>query len=850
MIPLPIDDLLPRILEAVRSSGRLVVEAAPGAGKTTRVPAALLDAGLADGRSVVVTEPRRLAARLAARRVAEERGQRVGDEVGYAVRFEQAMSARTQLVYMTEGALLRKLVSEPHLADVGVVVLDELHERHLETDLLLALLQRLVRTERPDLKLVVMSATLRGIPLEEYLDAPVVSSEGMLFPVRIEHASDPDDRPLERRVASAVRRVLRDGPGGDVLVFLPGAFEIRRSLEAVRRVAAEDGATALPLHGDLSIEEQVRAIEPAAGRKIILSTNVAESSITVAGVVTVVDTGLERVAGHDPWTGLPTLVTQKVSRASATQRAGRAGRTRPGRVVRLYTKGDYEARPEHDVPEVRRADLTGTLLALAAANVGNPSELAWLAPPPPAAVAAARALLTNLGAIDDRGELTAIGRRCLALPLPPRLARLVIAGENLGIAADAALLAALLGERDIRARERAHFDGSRVVHDIVAAPSDLLALADLFRETEALGFSASTLRAAGLDGRAVRAVDRARRQLERRARNRAAPPRDFEEAESAACRAILTAFPDRVARRRPGKPRQLVLQSGQTAMLSDRSAVQTAPFLVAVDADQRSGRAPVVRLASRIEPDWLLELFPDAVQTTETLTFNTETERVDRISRLTYGSVVLDEERGAADPSDEASSLLAQAVQRRLQLDRDARFARLKHRLALAARELPELELPSIGETELGDAVREACRGCTRLDEVDWSTVTRALLSRLSGEQRAALERELPEQVPLPGRRRVQVHYEPDRAPWIASRLQDFFGMEEGPRICRGRVPLVMHLLAPNQRAVQVTHDLAGFWTRHYPSLRRELGRRYPRHAWPEDGRTATPPARTSRRRG
>ena len=423
MDPLPIDDILPDAVAALRAAPSLVIEAPPGAGKTTRVPPAILAAGLSGRGEVVVLEPRRLAARLSARRVAEELGERVGETVGYQVRFEEVAGPRTRLRYVTEGLLTRRLLADPALAGVGAVVLDEFHERHLQGDLALALLRRLQRTARPDLKLVAMSATLDAGPVARFLGAASLRSEGRRFDVAVEHlspeeAARPDVR-LEEAVARAVRRLHREGMDGDVLVFLPGAAEIRRSREALAEWAAASGVDLLPLHGDLPPDEQDRAVQPGPRRKVILSTNVAETSVTIEGVVAVVDSGLARVASHSPWSGLPTLEVRKVSRASAAQRAGRAGRTRPGRALRLYTRHDHDARPGFDVPEVLREDLSETLLAISA--LGAADGLAWLEPPPAAALDAARALLLRLGAVDARADITETGRRMLRLPVHPRL---------------------------------------------------------------------------------------------------------------------------------------------------------------------------------------------------------------------------------------------------------------------------------------------------------------------------------------------------------------------------------------------------------------------------------------------
>jgi ATP-dependent helicase HrpB len=896
MEPLPIDPLLPEVVAALRRSPALVIEAPPGAGKTTRVPRALLEAGLAGGGQVVVLEPRRLAARLAARRVAEEMGERVGGTVGYQVRFEEVAGPRTRLRYLTEGLLTRRLVSDPRLSGVGAVVLDEFHERHLPGDLALGFLRRLQGTGRPDLKLVVMSATLDAAPVARFLGAPSLRSEGRLFEVAVEYLSPAEaarsDR-LEDLVAAAVRRLVREGLLGDVLVFLPGAAEIRRSREALDPLARQADLDLLPLHGDLPPEEQDRAVRPGPRRKVILSTNVAETSVTIEGVTAVVDSGLARVASHSPWSGLPRLEVRKVSRASAAQRAGRAGRTRPGRALRLYTRHDHDSRPGFDLPEVAREDLCEPFLALAA--LGALEGFPWLEAPPPAAAEAARALLLRLGAVDPGGAVTDVGRRMLRFPLHPRLSRLVCAAEHRGAGEAGVLLAALLGERDIRERALGGRRGAPPT-----GPSDLLELAHLFEEAARGRFAEGRLRALGLAPGPVQAVERARRQLTQilrrppsapgrpspsrrghthnseatrgqqppspsgRGHARASEPTMGEGAhppatnEAALLLATLAAYPDRVARRREPGSHEVVLAGGGSARLGEGSVVREAPLLVAVDAEERRGDrrllgAPatgrggqvVVRIASAVTPEMLLDLFPDSLCLEDEVRWNAQAERAEAVSRLRYQDLTLEETARAPDPERAAAVLFEAALKQGVRtFAEEGAVDRLLGRLAFAARALPGSGLAPPGEAELAAALRELCAGRRSFAELREAGLVEALLSRLGGRARALLDRAAPERVTLPGGRAVPVHYQAgDEPPWIESRLQDFFGMAAGPHLAEGRVPLTLHLLAPNQRAVQVTSDLSGFWERHYPSIRRELSRRYPRHAWPEDPLRAQPPA-------
>ena len=825
----------------------LVLEAPPGAGKTTRVPWALHEARLesspADEREIVVAEPRRLAARLAARRVASERGVKLGEAVGYSVRFEEVAGPRTRVRYVTEGVLVRRLLSEPELPGVRAVVLDEFHERHLETDLLLALLTRLRRGPRPDLELVVMSATLDAEPVARFLGAPRLRSEGRAFPVTIEHLPSPDERPLDKQVTSAVRRLLDAEPEGHILVFLPGIGEIRRTAETLAPLARERGVVILPLHGDLPLAEQARAVEPSRERKIVLATNVAESSLTIEGVTAVVDSGLARVAGHSAWTGLATLGLAKISRASATQRAGRAGRTREGRVLRLYTRGDFESRAEHDAPEITRADLAEAALTLRAAGVGGLARAAFLTAPPAAGIEAAEELLRALGAVEPDDTLSAVGKRLVELPLPPRLARIVVEAERRGVAEEGALVAALIGERDIRQSSRTAFGGRGPEPAGARGPSDPLELAELFAEAEGMGLEGHRVRSLGLEPRAVEAVARTKRQLTRIVRNRAPAPADHAALEAALLAAILTGFPDRVARRRKPGERELVLASGRTARLSEQSVVHDAWLLVAIDAEEQPGRGAVVRSASAVSENLLLELYGDRVEVREEYRFSSERERVETVESMRFGAVVLDETERVATPSARTQEVLvAAALERPTRFLRSENAERLALRLTLVGEHFPRAGLGpeprGLIEAALRRAAADAC-SFGELEALGWLSFVE---SELSSEARRLLGEETPERVVLGGGRSVVVEYEAGKPPFVASRLQDFFGAAQGPHILGGRVPLTLHLLAPNQRAVQVTTDLAGFWERHYPSVRRELMRRYPRHAWPEDGRNATPP--------
>ena len=787
----PIDPLVPEILESVRAAANLVIEAPPGAGKTTRVPAALLS--LVPGE-VLVLEPRRLAARLAARFVASEMGEAVGQTTGYQVRFEEVAGPRTRLRFLTEGVLTRRLLSDPKLQSVACVVFDEFHERNLEGDLALALLRRLQRTTRPDLKLVVMSATLDAAPIAKYLgEARVLRSEGRQYPLEIEYTPH-SPAPLEQQAAAALERLSTRKFEGHTLVFLPGAAEIRRAASACASLARRYGLELLPLHGDQTPDEQDRAVVPSEKRKVILSTNVAESSITIEGIQAVIDSGMARAAGHSPWSGLPTLDVARISQASANQRAGRAGRTGPGRAIRLYPLEDYARRPAHDTPEIERADLTPAALLLEAMGLGGLGELEWLDPPPAPHVQYAGELLRQL-----RGR-SGEAREMARYPLHPRLARLVLEARRRGVAEDGCTVAALLSAGERLPATPAH-----------ETRSDLLAL---------------------LEGR----WEPRSAQIVRQVRRRVNPPRQHQPNEDALLISVLAAFPDRVARRRQGG--ELQMASGGRAQLAPSSTVTGSEFLVAVEAeDRRDQKAPLVRIASAVEPEWLLDLFPDRVREMSRLEWNRSAERVESVSALMFDAIAIEERRGVPE-GEPAAALLAQKAM-------EAGMARFSdpeeldvflQRVAFAA---GHAGIPVLDAASVEGALRSLAAGLTSFDELETMTreggLQRALEQQLPSGARRVLAEMAPDRIRLPGGRQVKVHYQADQPPWIESRLQDFFGMHETPSIGGGSQRLVVRLLAPNHRPVQMTSDLAGFWQRLYPQVRRELARRYPKHAWPED---------------
>ncbi|MCB9588727.1 MAG: ATP-dependent helicase HrpB [Polyangiaceae bacterium] len=863
MQALPIDEVLPEIALRLREAGRVVIEAPPGAGKSTRVPLTLLSE-LPPGSRVWVSEPRRLAARLLANRVSSELGQPLGDPVGYAVRFERRVSQDTRLVYATTGVLLRELFAGKK-RDIAAVVLDEVHERSVEIDLLLALLREECR-QRPEFKLVVMSATLDAEPIAELLRddtrgaCPRVRSAGRVFPLEILHQPQVDDRPLEKQVVSAVRHHLRQGPDGHVLVFLPGAREIRNCHEALEPLAREAGFVTCDLHGDLDLKQQDQAVSDSATRKVVLSTNVAESSVTVPGTTGVIDSGLARVARHSPWTGLLSLKLEKISQASATQRAGRAGRTAPGLVQRLYTAGDLSTRPSFETPEILRADLASLLLELGCAEL-SASALGWLSAPPEAALRDAERLLGWLGALDGE-HATELGRRMQRLPLPPRLARVLIRAEELEVPASGALAVALLSERDILARSPVrHSRGPRPVD--ASGDSDVAERMERFELCREDRFSQHSARSLELNLAAVKSVARAETQLVKAlaGKGELSDSCPLSEVDARISQALLAGFPDRVAARRlsttgKGVSRDLTFMSGQVARLSEQSVVHEAQLLLGLEvADRRGAGGPEVTQACVIEEDWLFEAYPELFSDKDELWFNPETARVERIARMYYGSVCIDERKAPAAPGPEATRVLKEWVLSRglKQLDPKDHLGELAARIELCLKADASLvDCSTAPPPQTRESLLELCLGeAVDLSAFKAQELAVAAQSLLPAELVAALYRDAPAEITLNGGRKTQVHYTGGSGPWVQSFLQDFFGSTETPRIAAGRVPLTLHLLAPNRRAIQVTQDLAGFWQRAYPELRRQLSRRYPRHSWPEDGATATPSApRPPRPRG
>lgn len=863
MIPLPIDQFLPSIVDALGTHAALVVVASPGAGKTTRVPPALLPLlDRADHRAVVVLQPRRVAARAAAERIADERGWRVGEQVGYHVRFDRRIGRDTRVRVLTEGILTRQLLADAYLEGVGCVVLDEFHERSIHVDLAVAMLREVQQTARPDLKLVVMSATLDAGPVARFLgNAPVVDVPGRTFPIAVEHRPPRHGAEPEAAVADALAELLArpDDDGGDILAFLPGVGEINRAAGAVRQLAADRGLAVLPLHGSLTGDEQAAVLRPSRQRKLILATNIAETSLTIDGVTCVIDSGLHRRAGFDPRRGMDTLELRRISRASAEQRAGRSGRTAPGRCVRLWSAREHAELEPFDVPEIARVDLASTVLALHAWGADDPRGFGFFEAPPEAMLASAERLLAMLGALDapERGTITPLGRAMLAFPAHPRLARLLLAGGEWGMPDEAAGVAAILSEKDfVRERRDAFAGGGAARNPQVKTDSDVTLRLDLLLNRH--GPAGRSAHLADVDRDALRQVRRAQQQfrgLLPHGRAGAPPAAPAPDPDERVGRLVLLAYPDRVCRMRDRERRTATMVSGGGVRLAAESGVLDESLFVAVDA-RHNPSAPraesIVRIASRVDPAWLDADLPHLIRRARVAEFDDARQRVVGFSRTWYLDLLIDEQPNAAVGDAEAARTLAAALAGRAEevVGRDEQAAALLARLDLLRRAMPEHPWPAFEGAALAEMMEEACRGKRSAAEVTSGAIVSALLSRLEYPLDRLLAEHAPEAIAVPTGNRIRLRYVPGQAPVLAVRLQELFGQGQTPRVAGGRVPVKLELLGPNYRPVQVTDDLASFWQNTYPQVRKDLRARYPKHAWPEDPLAAPPQAKGGRRRG
>ncbi|MEK7866169.1 MAG: ATP-dependent helicase HrpB [Planctomycetota bacterium] len=842
---LPIHSLQADLLASLRETNRAIVTAPTGSGKSTQVPQMLLRNGFLDAGQVVVLQPRRLAARLLAARVAEELGVPLGAEVGYQVRFDDVTGPRTRIRFVTEGILLRQAIEDPSLRGVSVVIFDEFHERHLYSDVTLARALDLQERGRPDLRVLVMSATLDVDRLEAYLrPCARLHAEGRTHPVTIEYAEPRTGAspPVWEQAAGAFARHVRGGGAGDALVFMPGAFEIARTIEALQACKESEGYLLLPLHGELPPRDQDLAVARHERPKVIVSTNVAETSLTIDGIRLVIDSGLARVPGYDAGRGINTLFVQSISRASADQRAGRAGRTAPGTCIRLWGERDHARRSAREVPEVSRVDLCETVLALKACGVADLRAFRWLDAPPESSLRDAEELLTDLGALRPESgglALTDRGRRMLAFPLHPRYARMLLAAGELGCVREAALAAALTQGRDLLLRgadgETLAFRDARLGQE---AASDFLLLVRAWQFAARNDFRAEACRRIGVNPQAARQVGPLFDRFLSIARRQGLEVIAEDAPEEAFRRCILIGFSDRVGRRAEDGAGRCRLVHGRSGVLARESVVQDSPFFVAAEVRELAGRgkssSTVVSLVTAIDPEWLTEFFPEDMNRKVEVRYDSEARRVAAEEQVRFRDLVLERRRVDPPPADEAARLLAEEVLAgRMKLDEwTSAVDQWILRLEFLCRTCPELDLPSMGEAGKRAVVEDLCHGASAYRDLKSRPVLPRVRGWLGGAQQELVEKHAPDRLVLSNGRKVKVTYEADSPPHVAARIQELYGVTQVPRVAMGRVPLVVHLLAPNMRPVQVTQDLAGFWREHYPRVKRELQRRYPRHEW------------------
>lgn len=823
--------MLDDIRRALGASSAAVLRAPPGAGKTTRVPLALLGEPWLAGAKLVMLEPRRLAARAAARRLAQSLGEPVGETVGYRVRLDTRVGPATRLEVVTEGVLTRMLQTDPTLEEVGLVIFDEFHERSLHADLGLALTLQAQALVRPDLRILVMSATLDVAPVAALLgDAPIIVSEGREFPVTTHYDGDAasrrgDTRAIEARVVAAVQRALRDETGG-ILVFLPGAAEIGRVETQLAGLVDSRRVLLAPLHGSLPIDAQDRAIgdAPPGMRKIALATSIAETSLTIQDVRVVVDSGLARVPRFSPRTGLTRLETVRVSLASAEQRRGRAGRVASGVCYRMWSEIEQGQLVPRATPEILEADLAPLALELAVAGIIDPIALRWLDPPPAAALAQARELLRELDALDEDFHATDHGRAMARLALHPRLAHMLLRAAEMGLGLTGCRLAALLGERD-------PFRG-----DAAASDADVRARLDAVARGDARADAG--------------ALHRIRAEADHLARTLRVP-RDARADDDAVGLLVAFAYPDRIAQRRGAARGRFVMRNGRGAAVAPTDSLGDADFLAVAAADERQPESRVF-LAAPLSRALIEEHFAAQIVEERVVDWDDGAGRITARRRARLGSLVLaDDPLRDVDPQEAAGALArALAVGGIDALPWSDGARRLRQRLAFLHHE--DSRWPDVSDTALAGSIdawlAPRLVGMRSRADVARLDLGAALLERLTWQQRAALDELAPTHITVPSGSRLPIDYSDPAQPVLAVRLQEMFGCAETPRIAGGRVALTLHLLSPAQRPLQVTRDLAGFWRTSYFDVRREMRGRYPKHDWPENPLAATPTARARKR--
>jgi ATP-dependent helicase HrpB len=838
---LPIHEILPQLRARLADHAAVVLSAPPGSGKTTVAPLALLAEPWLAGQTILLLEPRRLAAKLAAAFMARQLGEEVGKTVGYRVRFEAKVSPATRVEVVTVGVLTRRMQDDPELAGVGLVVFDEFHERSLQADLALALCLDVMTGLREDLKLLIMSATLDTGAISRLLDnAPVVLGQGQSFPVGLEYSRTgqlphPLPREIAGQMAAAIHRGLNEQPG-DILAFLPGGAEIRHTQALLASALVPGEIVIHPLYGDLSLAAQTAAVQPdpKGKRRIILATPIAETSLTIEGIHTVVDSGWKRSPRFDPNSGLSRLTTQRISRASATQRAGRAGRLGPGHCYRLWSAGEEHGLKPFDLPEILTADLSQLVLDLARWGVHEPEALSWLDPPPAGHFAQAQAVLLALGALDQQGRITPLGKKMAELPAHPRLGHMLLAAAEHNAIPLACDLAALLSERDISKGRDRSADIEDRLHALAAFRSEGPA-------------AAKSLEA---DTDACRRVIQTSRQL----REHLPKPARHKGGDATAGELLALAFPDRIAQRRGESRGQYKLASGRGAVLPahDRLAAHEYLAVAELDAGKIEGR---IFLAAPLAKEALLSLFGARLQREDKVSWEAESGTVKSQRLLRLGELVL-EAAPLAKPSSEAVLTALLSGLRSLGLPAlpwSDKARELQARMESIRFWQPEAGWPEVSDSYLLETLDQwlppyltGMRSAEQLKKLDLSTI---LAARLDWQQQSRLDREAPTHLTVPSGSKVRLRYTPGEPPVLAVRLQEMFGLADTPKICHNTMPVLLHLLSPAQRPMQITQDLRGFWEGAYHEVKKELRGRYPKHHWPDDPWQAQPTSRIKPRR-
>jgi ATP-dependent helicase HrpB len=882
-VRLPIYEIEGQIISRLKSDRRLILSAPTGSGKSTQVPQMLLKHGFLESGQVVILQPRRLAARLLAARVAQELGVKLGDEVGYQIRFENCTSAKTRIRFVTEGVLLRQMIEDPKLNGVSVLIFDEFHERHLYGDITLAQALDLQEQSRPNLNLVVMSATLNAGELEDYLSevrtrsdgnnfrASVLASEGRQFSVDIQYAAQPsynDKQPVWEQAAGAFSHYVNSGGEGDVLVFMPGGFEISQTIEAIRNESESKGFILLPLHGELEPKLQDAAVARYDRRKVVVATNVAETSLTIDGVRLVIDSGLARIARYDANRGINTLLIERISQSSADQRAGRAGRTAPGVCMRLWSREEHSHRPPQELPEIRRLDLAEVVLTLKAVGVDDLRRFRWLEKPDEISLTHAEELLHDLGALapttrvcsqrkragvrenqpnenpdpsinHQPSTISEIGRKMLAFPLHPRYSRMLLAAQEYGCVYQAALVAALTQGRDLLLRN-VDKATNELREDLLGekASSDFWILMRAWSYAVNNQFRLDACRKLGIHAVTARQVGPLLEQFLRIAEREGLDARPKEVKDEALQKCILIGFSDRVARRMDSGTLRCELVHNRRGVLARESVVQQKELFVVAEIREVETRDKevntILSLATAIEPVWLTELFPGDMESDLRVQFDSTQKRVVAAELQRFRGLALSAKRVEPPPADAAARILAQEIlAERLPLPNwDHAVEQWLARLNFLCAHCPELQLPPFTEEDKQHVIEQLCHGAVSYKDIKERDVMPVVTSWLSHAQRELLDKHAPERLSLPNGRTPKVTYENGKSPYISLRIQELYDVNQTPKIAMGRVPVTVHILTPGMKPIQVTQDLANFWREHYPKIKSELARRYPKHLW------------------